>query len=209
VGSGLSAIKTYAHPLDAALDEPTGNGSVHECSIRRHGNPGKETSAFVHDIEEVLAHKWLAAGEDKNRIGCFADTAGDLYYFIGRELAFNKVLLCLGTTVLTLEVAARGQLPENQSQTVLHDSSPHLHSLFLHGTSLNCRGPAFAEGYGLAGEDENRLSRFAFLSEDEDDSVFQAERSMHHCPAGHDRPQPESPIPEHHLLSQIAASRAQ
>jgi hypothetical protein len=125
VDCGAGAVQGEGDHLDVGLLHLLADFVGNERTVGRHAHPEAERGAVFRQLEDILPHQRLAAGEDHDRLREFRDLLDEILTLFRREIAFRGSELGGTAAVDAFQVAALGGLP----------GYPFRYELFGHGVS--------------------------------------------------------------------------
>src|SRR5580698_638722 len=118
VRGGVGSIKRNRYASDAGVLDFLGNVFGDQRAVGRQRRTDAAAGGVLGELKNVVTIKWLAAAQHQDRIGEFGNLRNDVQRFAGGQVGRGHQLGRGGAAVDTAQVAALGDLPENQPRFV-------------------------------------------------------------------------------------------
>ncbi len=119
---GYRAVKADAYSLNSDTRDPLGHSRVDKGAVSRKRHAGEELGTALGNIEEIRADHRLPAREYHDWVSSLSNILRHTQQLSRCQLARGEAILRFGAAMLALEVAARGQFPEYESNCIVHSS---------------------------------------------------------------------------------------
>ncbi len=115
---GVGAVERNRNALDAGVLDLLGDVLGHQGSVGRQRGANAAAGGVLRELENVVTVKRLAAAEHQDGIGELGNLRNDVQGFAGRQVGRRHQLRRGGAAVDAAQVAAFGDLPEDQPRFV-------------------------------------------------------------------------------------------